>query len=287
MQLFKKILCPVDFSENSVRALQWTEYLATKFQSEVVVLHVMEPVAALGNPGFDYDHYRETVATSLRDFLVPLKVKNESLLSTGYPSEKILSLAKGLDVSLIVMATRGLKGATHKVLGSTTENVVRTSMVPVMTISPYCRFTERQESKRVLLPISSLLKPPRGFIRIRKAIRELGAFPAWIHIVSLNDSMFDSSFAANPFLVTTYETTERRQELARIGATIMATEKPMEAAIQFGNAAQEILKEVDTKRYDYILMGAKRKTFLSGFMESTVYSVISSSPIPVITVKTS
>lgn len=287
MRLFGKILCPVDFSENSVKALQWTEFLAKKFDSQVVILHVFEmPYPAFASPAFDYDQYKETIQSNLRDYLVPLKIQYESMLSTGDPANKIVALAKGLDATLIVMGTRGLRGAAHRLLGSTAETVVRNSSIAVMTISPQCNSPHDESGRGVLMPVSSLLRPPRGFVRLRKIIREVGTGLYLIHVVDLNDPMFDSSFSANPFLVTTYETTEKKQDLARIATMIMGSEdKVFESIIQFGTVSQEILSEIDSGKYDYVLMGAKKKTFLSGFVESTVYKVISWSMIPVITVK--
>jgi hypothetical protein len=39
---FRKILCSVDFSETSFKALQWAEYLAKRFDSLLTVLHSIE-----------------------------------------------------------------------------------------------------------------------------------------------------------------------------------------------------------------------------------------------------
>jgi nucleotide-binding universal stress UspA family protein len=67
--MFSKILCPVDLSENSVKALQWTEFLARKYNSEVVVLHVIE---SLSQSQVDLDYPRFGMPSRRFEFLAPL-----------------------------------------------------------------------------------------------------------------------------------------------------------------------------------------------------------------------
>lgn len=285
MQGFEKILCPVDFSENSVKALQWTEYLAERFGSEVTVLHVMDPYPVAADLGFDYEQYQSVVVKDLNNFVAPLKVKHETLLSTGEAAHKIAALASSLNTSLVVMGTGGLTGAAHKLLGSTTERVVRTAEVPVLTIAPSCRAPGRVDTHKVLMPLSSLKKPPKGYSRLRNIVQSLQAEVTLAHIVEFNNPMFDSNFDANPFLVTSYETSILKDELQRIGMKILDVDKAPEAVIGFGQPAQEIMKETGDERYDFVLMGAKRRTFLTRFVESTAYRILSHSKAPVITVK--
>src|SRR4030095_15005601 len=217
MRIFEKILCPVDFSENSVKALQWTQFLANRFQSEVLILHVMAPfpLGTVTDVGMDYDRYYATVNANLDEFLAPLNIKYEKMISSGYPAGKIVALASGLHASLIVTGTRGMQGAVHKFLGSTTEAVVRTASVPVFTISPHCELPKEQDTHEVLIPLASLFRMPRRSIRLRKLIRELKSVPTFMHVVDFHDQMFNASFDANPFLVASHETADKAEQLAR------------------------------------------------------------------------
>lgn len=286
MRLFERILCPVDFSEDSVKALQWTEYLAKKFRSRVGVLHVIDDYPG-GTVLNMYDQYRATMAERLQEFLSPLKIKCESTLSTGDPSKKIIALAEGLGATLIVMGTRGLRGTAHKILGSVTENVLRGSAVPVMTISPSCRQPELRAIPRALVPLSSLQWPPLGYFRLKKILKELQADLTLINVVDMHDSMFDSNFSANPFQVATVETTERKQRLLRLGSRILPHHETTEAVIRFGNAGDEIASELKEGAYDYVMLGAKKKTLFYRFFESNVYRVISRAEVPVVTFRVS
>jgi len=285
MRLFQRILCPIDFSENSVRALKWTEYLAKKFASEVVFLHVTEPLPPLADPALGFDEYESTISTRMFEFLEPLQIKYESILSSGDAYKKIVALAQGLDVSLIIIGTRGLQGTAHRLIGSTAEAVVRNSDVPVMTISPICLMPERDERRTILVPLASLDIPPNR-VHIKRLLRELDYSLSLMHVISLSDPIFDMSFQANPILVTSYETTEDEKELLKMSAAI-SNHTNGKAVVRLGDPAEEILKEINNdNKYDYVLMGAKKKTLLYRFFKSTGYRVMSQAMIPVITIRT-
>lgn len=285
MKLFHKILCPIDFSEDSVKALQWTRYLAKRYEGQVTILHVMEPYPAIVDVGIDYDKYHSAVVRDMKAFLAPLNIPFESMQSSGSPAEKIPALATTLGSSVIVMGTRGLRGTAHRLIGSTTESVIRHSSVPVITLSPKCCAPGGIESNQVLLPVSSLNWPARGFIRLRQILRDLNGSLTMMHVVDIKDEMFNSSFDANPVLVTSYQIDERKKDLERIGFQIAKNAETIETILQFGNASPEILKEAEAAKYGWILMGAKRQKLFSRFFDSTAYNVISQAPVPVITIR--
>lgn len=282
MRLFEKILCPVDFSEGSVRALQWSEYLAKEFHAKLHVLHVIDdyPNGAIIDV---YEKYQQSVAERMQEFLSPLTIKSETTLSTGDPSKKISALAEGLGATVIVMGTRGLRGTVHKILGSTTENVLRHSSVPVMTISPSCGVPQPMDNPRLLVPFSTLQWPPAGYFRIKKILNELRADMTVLHVVDMKDAMFDSNFSANPFQVTTVEVADRKQRLLRIADRMIHHRETTEAVVSFGKAGEEIAKEIQNGKYQYALIGVRKKTLFYRFFESNVYQIISQSEIPVIT----
>lgn len=286
MKLFEKILCPIDFSEDSVKALQWTQLLAKRYESEVTILHVMEPYPTTIDIGIDYDRYHAAVVRDMEAFLAPLTIPFHSMQSSGMPAQKIPSLATTLDASTIVMATRGLRGAAHRLIGSTAESVIRHSPVPVVTLSPNCITPTTAHADRVLTPVSSLDWPASGYLRLRKIIRDLESQVTMMHVVSMHDHMFSSSFHASPMLVTTYELAERKKELEKIGLQIdKKNATGMETVLQFGDPAKEILQEAQPEKYGWILMGAKRHKLFSRFRESNAYNVISQAKIPVISIR--
>lgn len=152
MLLFKKILCPTDFSEPSYKALKAANDLAKEFSSELILLHVVSPLQAFPTaPGFApgqpaasgyiptqvsaevENHATESLKLTLRE-KISGEVKAKSELLYGNPAEEIAKYAEESNVSVIVMGTHGFTGWRHLLLGSVTEKVVRLSTCPVITI---------------------------------------------------------------------------------------------------------------------------------------------------------
>lgn len=131
------ILCPVDFSERSERALSEAARLGKTIGAVVHVVHCwqLEPrfdVAASERRHRDRDLSDEL--TSLTKRCAPAGTDVRRHLRHGAPHLEIVALAVGLDVDLIVMGTHGRTGLEHFLLGSVAERVVRTSPVPVLTM---------------------------------------------------------------------------------------------------------------------------------------------------------
>lgn len=144
MITLSKILCPVDFSEYSKHALTYAVALATQFHSKLTLVHVVEPIhlpidIAIGAPGIL--HYEAGVAERARERLealldVPTKAELsvEARVLEGVAFAEIVRLAREEGTDLIVLATHGLSGIAHLLLGSTAEKVVRKAPCPVLTV---------------------------------------------------------------------------------------------------------------------------------------------------------
>jgi nucleotide-binding universal stress UspA family protein len=145
LSLFKRILCPVDFSESSLKALEYGLTLAKETDAELVVMHVIENLAGprhleqLTNPSIvGYLRLSEEQAlTRLRE-VVPKDAHTwctpRELLVTGKPYEEILRVAREQDMHLIVIGVHGRNPIDLLFFGSTTQQVVRASTCPVLTL---------------------------------------------------------------------------------------------------------------------------------------------------------
>ena len=146
MITFRKILCPVDFSDLSLNALKFAVELAAQFQAELHLLHAFEGYDAISlNP--------EVALTPMPEWLIKLRqLSHEKLdalpssdLAARCPSivrahregpaiHEILDYATLNNIDLIVLATHGRTGLKHLLMGSVAENVVRSATCPVLTI---------------------------------------------------------------------------------------------------------------------------------------------------------
>ncbi|MGF1464914.1 MAG: universal stress protein [Sandaracinaceae bacterium] len=141
MPRIERVLCPVDFSPGSERALAYAVFLRRQLGAEVHVLHVYQlPVYALPDgallPGPEFTvRLQDDSNKALQEMLD--QHPDEELdghLVEGVPHAEIIRRAKELDCDLIVMGTHGRTGLERLLLGSVAERVVRTSEVPVLTV---------------------------------------------------------------------------------------------------------------------------------------------------------
>jgi len=143
----RRILAPTDLSENSLPAIRYAADLAAKFDSELVLLNVVQdqvlvlPDAVMPTPVAAVDlnelmaSARSGLASVVRDLdLARLKTTVE--VRVGVPSDEIVSAAKELNADLLCISTHGRTGLAHFFLGSVAEKIVRYAPCPVLTVRP-------------------------------------------------------------------------------------------------------------------------------------------------------
>lgn len=153
---FSSLLIPVDFSPYAMRALEKAADIAERFESHLIVLHVIHPdvgtiavakqlgkqtSAPAGDEADDaidavIDRQREQAYAALEAFLPPRLAQHpvELRVVFGRPFERIVETAVQSESDLIVMGTHGRTGIARVALGSVTERVVRLAPCPVLTV---------------------------------------------------------------------------------------------------------------------------------------------------------
>jgi nucleotide-binding universal stress UspA family protein len=142
---FRRILCPVDFSDSSLDAVAHAIGLADESAARVTLLHVVEiPPVVQSEPGvqaFDVDRLRTAAEASARQrlhALVPEQARHlcavETVVVDGRAYREILSVAARLPADLIVMGVHGRGALDRMVFGSTTHHVIRAAPCPVFVV---------------------------------------------------------------------------------------------------------------------------------------------------------
>lgn len=136
---FRKILCPLDFEENSMLALDTAADLARGNDGTVLVMHVVPMVVPPTGMPVYVDLYRGQEDTARQQLEAVARkrlvgIKHELLTNVGEPAGVILQFAAKSGADLIVMATHGRRGFSRFFLGSIAELVVRESPCPVLTV---------------------------------------------------------------------------------------------------------------------------------------------------------
>jgi nucleotide-binding universal stress UspA family protein len=143
--LFKTILCPLEFSDASIRALEYALSLAQETNARLILLHAIESV--LGDAGAEtlghlsvseYSRHLEEDAMTRLKAVVPddarVWSRPEERVVKGRAYQEILKVVAEEHVDLVVMGVQG-KGVVNRFLfGSTTHRVIREAGCPVLTL---------------------------------------------------------------------------------------------------------------------------------------------------------
>ena len=142
---YKRLLCPVDFSESSLNALRYALSLAEEADASLTILHVFDWPRE-GDPlveRFDTIEFRRVVEEDARarlDALITDDVRQwcepSTMVAYGKPYREILDLAAKEETDLIVMGVQGRNALDITLFGSTTNHVVRRASCPVLTLRP-------------------------------------------------------------------------------------------------------------------------------------------------------
>jgi len=146
--LYRRILCPVDFSDASLNALKYATSMAQEADGQLTVLHVVadefENAADMASMGFDAStsissflkQREEALRRRLQELVAtaPDFGSVESLMTHGKPWREVLRIAADRQSDLVVMGVQGRGAADLLFFGSTAQHVVRGASCPVLTL---------------------------------------------------------------------------------------------------------------------------------------------------------
>ena len=138
----KRVVCAVDFSSHARRALTNGIHLARKFNAELVVLTVIEPLAEMilsgaAPPAKALAAYAESIQDRFQRLLEGHDLHGimvEEKVGHGPPAEEIRRVAIASKADLLVMGSAGRSGISRFFLGSVANTVLRTTPCSVLTV---------------------------------------------------------------------------------------------------------------------------------------------------------
>ena len=156
MLTWKRILVATDFSSPAERALRSAKALAQRVGGKLALIHVVQlpPASYLGGLGRPRDLERSWVEAARAELHGVARKASargtaiKEILRVGKPWVEILDVARDEGVDAICLGNSGHSAIERLLLGSTAENVVRRSPVPVLVV----RDRALAKINRVLVP---------------------------------------------------------------------------------------------------------------------------------------
>jgi len=143
---WKKICCPIDFSDSSRAALRAAVELCKTFGAELTLFHAYQlpgytlpegSVVASPKMLQDLADQAEAHLAEWQKIAVGMGVAEVRIAkAVGEPALEVVEFAREGRFDLLVVGTHGRTGLRHALLGSTAERVVRRAGCPVLTVHP-------------------------------------------------------------------------------------------------------------------------------------------------------
>jgi nucleotide-binding universal stress UspA family protein len=305
---YRHILCPIDFSKTSIRALTYASAFTSWYDAQLEVLHVVPafdsgPAPAMSDrfeDGGAYPVSHDDVISEIRRAIIVAGadgVEPRALAQQGRTHEMIVNRAQAQAADLLVMGTHGRSGFNRLLLGSVTEKVLRTAPCPVLTVPPAAPpLTMKPVTlKRILCPIDD---SPSALEALQYALdlgRQAGGCVTVLHALEYMDleerpepSQFDPCYQA---LIEASRHRQQRIDHARDWLHARLAGEPttwcaIEEVVAVDRAYKAILRHAELTNADVIVMGAQG----AGGLELMLYGsntqhVVRRAICPVMTVR--
>jgi nucleotide-binding universal stress UspA family protein len=143
--LFSRILVGLDGSDYSLKALEFAVDLARKYQSQLVLVHVvMRQIYAINPPEAgvlagtaivrELEADGKAILAKGEETAKSQGVLAETRLRQGVPAEELLRAAVDEKVDLIVLGSRGLSQVRAFFLGSVSDKVSHHAKCPTLIV---------------------------------------------------------------------------------------------------------------------------------------------------------
>jgi nucleotide-binding universal stress UspA family protein len=274
----RTILAATDFSKPAERASDLARDLSRRFEAQLHMVHV---TVILEDPHLEEKHrhrLEELVATG--DDARRRDLENGSERQSGLditphmvrglaPAEVIVETASNLGCELIVMGTHGRRGLPHLLLGSVAERVVRTSIVPVLTVRGDADIT-LEGTTRILVPHDFSEASSAAVRHAAVWADALGAEITLLHVVE--PVVYPEFYSVDVLSDDLMERLVERSERALASAAEELLGK-VRTQVEVGRAANTIVEFADPKGFDLVIMATRG---LSGLEQALLGSVAES-----------
>jgi nucleotide-binding universal stress UspA family protein len=292
----KRVLCPVDFSECSRRALDHATALARWYEARLAILHVspLGPTALGFPPSVNPATFEAIEPEVLRAELLRFaqtaagQVPADAVVRQGDAARVILDEAASTAADLLVLGTHGRHGFERWVLGSVTEKVLRRAPCPVLTVPPLAAGAEPSGPpyRRILCPVDFSASSDEALRYALSLAEEAKARLAVLHVIEwFAEQGRREHRPFNPALQQLLEDDARARLATAIPAEARAWCEP-EERVRCGKPYRVILREAEDERSDVIVLGVHGRGAIDRMLfGSTTNQVVRQATCPVLTVR--
>jgi nucleotide-binding universal stress UspA family protein len=272
----KTIVVATDLQGSSGAGLDYARKLATGYGARIVLAHTLDPIeyAAIESvPGRVLRRLTEEARASLNQMAADLfrdGIHTHTELRQGAVVQMLLDVIAQHKAGLIVLGTRGQRGAGPLAVGTVAEQLVRRATCPVLAVAADWNAGEHRPT-----PGGPVLLAMERNEALESAIDAAGSlaltFQRTLIVVHARTAAEASAFL-NPCATT----------LEQFGDRIDG-EFPVRCIVKDGNPAQALAQAIEQFKPGILVLGVKRKSDSPG-RHGTVFNLLAGSRVPVLCV---
>ena len=297
----RNVLFATDFSAISEAALPYATAICRRFGSTLHAVHVLSDANLLMmtggvdyvSMGSIYDSAHQEARERLEQMALRFGgIPHHNHVCHGLIWNNLAEIIAENEVDLIVVGTHGRTGLGKLLLGSVAEDILRHAPCPVLTVGPkisgHAKLPAFPATGRDLAPLELDLQQilfatnfARSSATVALAAVSLAeAFHARLALMHVFEDY--TRLGNRPDLVE--ESVRRLQELL---PKDVALQYPPETVLEFGSAAEQILKVASAREADLIVLGTRpaARAGSTHLPWTTAHQVIAQAHCPVLTIR--
>jgi nucleotide-binding universal stress UspA family protein len=136
----KTIVFPTDFSENSIKALEFAVKYLSSNNTEFIVVHIFQmPSANVSGTFYLFEEIKKQAESDMKDFIAELNQR----FANNFFTNKVVhgdfdsgcnSIAIQNNADCIIMGTKGASGIKEALIGSNTASLMKELKVPLFVV---------------------------------------------------------------------------------------------------------------------------------------------------------
>jgi nucleotide-binding universal stress UspA family protein len=295
----QRVLCPIDFSKTSTKALHYAAAVARWYGADLHVLNVVVPLVPTAMPlgahmpAMAIDERHSAADRGMREMIEALGVALPVVrpaVRVGAAVGEIVAYARGEQIDLTVMGTHGSTGLDHMLFGSVTERVLHYAPCPVLTIPPaasdidvtapvrfaciLCACDFSSSSLSALEYGLSLAKENDGRLTLLHVLETL----------SEKDALIVAHYRVGEYIAERRE--DARKQLNALIPVDAGVWCDPSVLVELDSPARTILRVASERNADLIVMGAQGHGALGTMLfGSTTQTVVRRATCPVLTAR--
>jgi nucleotide-binding universal stress UspA family protein len=265
--VMKKILVPIDFSQNAYKALYFAVEIAKVAKAEILLINVCDVVDSpfRKRTELEVKHKMPLEDAILLELTIIQKnieesmhVKASAQLYAGHVSDTIVRAAKEHHADMIIMGTLGEAAFREKLMGSVAAAVIGKAVIPVMAVP---LLSEWNIPKHILILVNHFEEDPGTIADPAFQLANMFNAKVTVAIFTDEDNAVAVDYVENSTGILAYE-----QKLKTIYRdTVMEPERI------YGHKFQETLDEyIDEHYIDILVMLTHKRNFAGNLFHKSI-----------------